>query len=469
MIAGLALATLLLLGVTAPLRLDQHAPSLQTNLASETGETWRGALRYALLALALLAVWMTALRAALTLRGRAAHALLAGGVLLGVILLPAHPTYSSDVFHYAATARVAFTYGANPLTTPPDTYPDDPLMRLSGWASLPSPYGPLWTWLSAVPYWASGGATDATRITLAFKVLALAGVVIAAAGIGSAAERLHAGTAAAAVVTFAWNPVVLIQFAADGHNDAIMLAIMAWSVVALLYGRLTLTLTGGFLAAALKAAAIIALVAFAVRLVIERRYATLLVGGAAGAMLLVFAFAPLWEGAETLRTSRDESSYFTNSPASLVLRLASAGGMGGRGELAISLATRLMLVALLVYLVFSAGASRERLIVATGIVYLFAAGLLSTWFQPWYLTWPLLYFAVTPGRSDIRLLAFAVTLGGLLVPLATNFAPAIGGWDVNSAPIDLLAVILAHGPVVVALLAVWRVSGRGPAGMAALR
>lgn len=468
LIAGCALAVLLLLGVTGPLRLDQHPPSLQTNLASTSGVDWRGAARYLLLAAALLCGWLVAVRAALRLHRFGLRCVLAGSALLGAVLIPAHPTYSSDVFHYIATARVAYTHGANPLTTPPAAFAADPLMRLSGWATLPSPYGPLWTWLSWAPFRLSGGADDATRALLAFKALTLAGLLVAAAGIGRAAQRLHAGSGTAAVVIFAWNPLVLLHLVADAHNDAVMLAALAWSLVALLHGRLVLALLASGVATLIKVAAAVALATLALRLLGERRYAALALGAVAGAALLVVSFAPFWSGAETLRSGRDEAAYFTNTPASLALRLASTMGVDVRAETALSVIARLALLGALLYLVRWAGASRERLILAIGITYLLAAGLLATWFQPWYLTWPLLYFAVLPRRADARLLTIALTAGGLLVPLATNFAPAITDRDVDGAVIDLFAVLLAHGPVVIALLVVWGRCRHGPTGAAAL-
>ena len=110
-------------------------------------------------------------------------------------------------------------------------------MALSGWKWLPSPYGPGWTWLSALPYAATAGSDDATRAVLAFKGLAVICLVATTAGVAIAAERLRPGTGAAAAVLFGWNPLVLIHLAADGHNDAAMLALLAWGTAALTFRR----------------------------------------------------------------------------------------------------------------------------------------------------------------------------------------------------------------------------------------
>lgn len=437
---------LLIAGVTLPMRIDRHPPSLATNLAGVYGTDVRGLLLYGALAAGLFAAYAIAVAAARTLSRRMMPVAVGLTALFGVTLLPAHPIYSSDVFHYVATARVAFTHGENPLTTAPEQIAGDPLMVLSGWKSLPSPYGALWTWVSGAPYLLSGEAADATRAVVWFKALTVLGTVAAAAAIGLAAERLRPGAGAVAVVLFGWNPVVLLHVIGDGHNDALMAALMAGGLLALAYGRpaLAIALTGG--AALVKAAAVPAVAMLSVWLARTGRWRAVLAGLAVAVAVGAVTYAPYWAGTETFAAAMDEGRYFSGTPASLVVRALSPALGEDRAMLIVSVALRAGLLAAAVWLLSRVEQTAAGGIAAIAGVYVLAVTVLGGWYQPWYAVWPLTYLAVLASNSAARMIAFALTGAALLIPIATNFAPAIGGWDVNGAAIDSLAVTLGVLP-----------------------
>jgi len=194
-------------------------------------------LLYALLLLALYAVYLAAAgrvaRRGLPARWHARPLLpvLLGGLLLALPLLFAYPINATDVYRYVIRGRVASVYGQSPFVAPPAEFIGDPFMPLAGeWAGETSPYGPLWEIVAA-------GVTTISGDNLLlgvwlFKLLALACFLAGAAVVWAAAGE-RPGRAATALL-WAWNPALLLTFALNGHNDALMLL---WLLLGYWVGR----------------------------------------------------------------------------------------------------------------------------------------------------------------------------------------------------------------------------------------
>jgi hypothetical protein len=444
-------------GLLLPLRMDQAPPSLDTNLAHVYGLDTIGLLLYLGVAGGLLGAYGMALRAVRSAPPRAVVGVVAASGVFMATLLSIHPTYSSDVLHYVATARVAFVHGENPHLVPPEVIADDPLMLLSDWRSLPSPYGAGWTWLSAVPYALSGGLDTVVRAVVAFKLLAVLCVLGASAGVAVAGSRLRPGAGVVAAVAFGWNPLVIIHFAGDGHNDAPMLLLLAWGLAALTAQRRT----GAFLlfaaATLIKPAAGLALLMLAVSMARNAHWKALMGGTALAVLLAVILYAPLWNGFGVLRPMLEESGYYTNTPASLLRHLAGPLIGEDTSERLIGGGARALLLAVALYLGWRLRPSVDDLSLRIGIVYLLAVAVLSTWYQPWYATWPLLFLSVALSVRPVWMWpVVGLTTGGLLIPVATNFVAGITGRPAEDVRIDALAVALVLVPLAVSLLPVIR-------------
>ncbi len=117
------------------------------------------------------------------------------------------PTLSDDVYRYLWDGRV-FNAGLNPYTHPQTATPYPPLAEvLFGFVYALWPENPL--------------AMQAT-ITL-FDLLTIGAIVLLLRRVGLPLER---------VVVYAWNPLVVVEFAHGAHVDAVMLF---WMVLALLW------------------------------------------------------------------------------------------------------------------------------------------------------------------------------------------------------------------------------------------
>lgn len=439
--------------VLAPLRLDRHPPSRFFNLARAIGEDGAGLTRFALSALLLFALYLMAVAAARR-GGRAAVAMaLAGGAGMYLVLLPAHPFYSQDVFHYLAAARVWVVHGANPLVVPPAAFPADPATRLSDWSHLPSPYGPLWTYLAALPVWLFRHVDNPTPAVAAYKGLAALCALGAAWLAGAAAERLRPGTRAVAIVLFAWNPLTVLHLAGDGHNDAAMLLFLAAALYLAVRERPVAAGVVLVLAGLAKFAALLALPLFLAWIVHSGRphrwrEVTLVLGVSAG--MVALAYLPFWEGRRTLEAAVDEGGYLTTSLHALALPFLSALLTRGGAEWLLVVGTRLAFVALLLVL---ARRVRDR----TNLVETSAAALLSylvvaaPWFMAWYALWPLLPAAARPG-ARVSALAVALSGGALLLPVATNYLTVISGDPARWRWLHAVAVTIVFGPPVLTWL-----------------
>lgn len=151
---------------------------------------------------------------------RPLRSVLAGSLLLATPLLFAYPINATDIFRYVIRGRIASAYGQNPFTVPASSFPTDPFMPLAGeWANETSPYGPVWELVAAGLTGVSGDSLLAG--VLLFKLLALLCFVATAALLWS---LLPDGRSRAAyTLLWAWNPALLLHFAVDGHNDALMI------------------------------------------------------------------------------------------------------------------------------------------------------------------------------------------------------------------------------------------------------
>ena len=190
-------------------------------------------LLYSLLVLALHAVYLAAVGRA-SRGGQTLRSVLLGGLLLGLPLLLAYPINATDVYRYVIRGRVAAVYGQSPFVAPPAAFIGDPFLPLAGeWAGETSPYGPLWE-LVATGVAAVSGDNLLLGVVL-FKLLAL-GCLLGGAAIIWAAVGERPGRVVAAAL-WAWNPALLLTFAMNGHNDALMLLWLLLGYLAMRRGQ----------------------------------------------------------------------------------------------------------------------------------------------------------------------------------------------------------------------------------------
>lgn len=141
---------------------------------------------------------------------------------LAAISIFAYPLTAIDLFIYAIRTRGWALYGLNPLVTAPELLPRaDPWLGLAGeWVGAPSPYGPLWEWLSLGAFYLAGGGF--LEHLFALKILAALAYLGCVWLVFKSLDKVWPRWAIAGTMAFAWNPLVLLESVQNGHNDIVM-------------------------------------------------------------------------------------------------------------------------------------------------------------------------------------------------------------------------------------------------------
>jgi alpha-1,6-mannosyltransferase len=177
--------------------------------------------------------WVAAVVAALVLYGVGAAAARRAGlvavvvvaVVVQVLPLASPLLLSKDAYLYWSQARVLIVHGGNPYSDSPARFPADPSYAYTSesWRGHTTDYAPLWELVGTAP--AAVGGTSAHRSELAYRVLAVLGVL---AAVVLVARRTRSAAATAFV---GWNPLLALHFAGGGHNDAVLAVLLALGAV----------------------------------------------------------------------------------------------------------------------------------------------------------------------------------------------------------------------------------------------
>lgn len=157
-------------------------------------------------------------------RGLAAGLVVAVAVIWALPFLVGPPLGSRDVYAYGAQGRLAaegidvFSEGPSALGDNPVLDPVDPI-----YLDAPVVYGPVFVALSSQLAERTGDGLVAS--VLAYRLVAVLGLTVAAVAVWDLARSLGRSTADAMVLTVA-NPLVLLHLVSGAHNEALMLAFL---------------------------------------------------------------------------------------------------------------------------------------------------------------------------------------------------------------------------------------------------
>ncbi|MCL4302214.1 MAG: DUF2029 domain-containing protein [Anaerolineae bacterium] len=388
-------------------------------------------------------------RVAQQARGRAAWLTVLGGALaFSVVLLFLYPFDAADIFDYIMYARISGIYGGNPFREVAQQFGQDPFYPYAAWPGTPSDYGPIWEALAGGVARLAGDSIITNVV--AFKLLC--GLFLATA-IGLVAiilRRVAPERALAGVTLLAWNPVLLYETMGNGHNDIAMAVWLLAATWAILSRRYTLAVLALLLGALIKFIPLLLLPLIGVVALRDladwrARLRFLTVTTLAGVTLMVIIYSPYWYGLESLGIGRRAQIFTASLPAAIRAWLQLNWGITGIDWQVNAVVASLTLLFVLWQ---SWRVWREpswlRFCQATLNILLFYLLLACTWFQQWYLVWPLCVAALLPPGPAVylTLLSGSYTLlskhlifGPLifkLYPLPENlreiwFAPAVLG------------------------------------------
>jgi len=273
-----------------------------------------------------IALWLVYLKLIWHLRGSEIdhRLILTGALTLGIVAVTIPPVFSTDIFSYAMFGRLAAVYHLNPYVATAHTgAPGDLLMPYLYWRDIPSPYGPLWTLVSELI--ASGRAATPFVLTLRFKLVSLAAVLVDGWLVYVLVRRRWPRYASWAYMAFAWNPMVLVEGVVVGHNDSLILAVVLASAYLLARTRSQLAFVGLTASGLVKYSTLpvmgIAALRLLLRTPLSKRVGLLLRLGLIAVVLPVVTFAPYWTGLHGLMSTLDEPGRGINNPILVAIRV----------------------------------------------------------------------------------------------------------------------------------------------------
>jgi alpha-1,6-mannosyltransferase len=356
-------------------------------------------------------------------------------VLCNVAWLAAAPSLSIDVLSYISHGFVRAGLGENPYLVPSSAMATSPIaadLAAYGWRPVHpvTPYGPLITQLETV---VAGLPWSVDAMVIAFKVVAvacsLATAVLIWVILGQVRpDRRDLGTAA-----YLWNPMVVVELAGEGHNDAIMVVLVLLALALSIRRRAAgglIAMAAAILAKYLPALFVPLQAAYLWRTLLDshRRLARQVAVGVAVAVFLAAAlYAPYWAGVETFSGIKLTGGVgHTGSTPTMMLEVLSRVATESAMRPVVTAVAACVLVVYVATRAINVRDEQTLLRAAAGasVAYVLLA---SPSYWPWYAVLPVALLALVPGRRSLILLV-AMSLGSRL-----------------AAPLDVLYVSEAIG------------------------
>ena len=316
--------------------------------------------------------------------------------------------YTTDMFSYAMYSHIAGVLQVNPYTSIPSWFPDVRIFHWIHpiWQNAPSIYGPAWIDLTLPLARAVATASEVDKV-LAYKALVNLFHLFGVACLAYIVHRLRPGHVHEAVVLYAWNPLVVFEFGGNGHNDAVMVAVMLLGLALYVTSARWLGLVTLTISMLLKMTTLFLIPYYVMAWAREqsswlRFFAVGALAAVTVPVVVVAFYWPWWAGVETISPIVNWSQgpmYNNYVPDSLAIYLTSRQLAEARGtiEPAAALAgwrDTIKNVGRVIFLIWCA-VELWRVRGALGIagagarVMLIFLLAVNTWVLPWYFTWPL--------------------------------------------------------------------------------
>jgi hypothetical protein len=283
--------------------------------------------------------------------------------------------------------------------------------------------------------------------------------LVVAASLGSAAliwkilGRVRPEDQLLGTLVYLWNPVIVVEFAAEGHNDALMILCLLASLALCVTGRPALSMVASVLGVLVKYVPVIFLPAQLVYLWRTRESRSrlalyLMLGFLIGGALAVLFYEPFWVGPRTFEGVRLQGQpLYSPSPSGLLYQYLSLAYPQGEPA---RLTLRLLAGAFVVFVLGASWRVRDAagLLGACASIALAYVLVVSTQYWPWYVSLPLALMALRPGGIFLPA-ALALTLCSRLVaPISTLFT---NGFIKAGFAVDLKMTVGVMVPLVILL------------------
>jgi alpha-1,6-mannosyltransferase len=408
--------------------------------------------------------------------GRKGRAILFGvPVALQVLMLPAMPAFSVDVFSYIAHGATGLLQAGGDAysTAPRDVLflPVGQALRGLGWNPAPgtSPYGPLWTLIEAA---IARLPVDVATDVAVFKAIETGAVLGSAAIIWYLLGRVNPSGQLAGTVAFLWNPVILVELSGEGHNDGLMVMFVLlglYATVRSVPARAMITSTLGVVVKYLPALFVPAQLVYLWRTTPDRarlvRGVTL--GLVASIGLATALFAPFW--GPNMLSGLTRSSGGGPWPIWPTISGVMYSWIGAILPTVDASALKTILLGGMFgsYLLFESlrVKSEADLVRAAANIALVYMLVVSAVYWPWYAVLPIALLSLVPLQRSFLLLLVLSVGSRLVAPLAAGMRPEVGlpadAWA-NATILTILVVLGTFLAVEATAFGVHRLDGRRP-------
>lgn len=343
-------------------------------------------------------------------------------VLYSVLWLATTPVFSSDAFSYLAHGYVRVGLDANPYAVDSAAVAASPIgaeLASYGWRPVfpPTPYGPLVTHLEIGIVRLAGG--DVRLAVLLFKLTAVAASLAAAALIRWILGVVRPRDRDLGTVAYLWNPAVLVEVAGEGHNDALMAALVLLALGLTLRRRVAVAVLAMTAAVLTK---YLPLLLVPLQLGYwwggperARRLAgRLAVGAVAGLVVTVVLVAPFWRGTATFTGLRESGRAGHTGSTQTVVAEALSRVVGESAALRAVSVTAAAALVLLVLVLALRVPDADALLRRSALVMVVALVVAGPAYWPWYAILPVALLALVPRGLPLVALV-ALSLGSRLV------------------------------------------------------
>lgn len=453
---GTLFELLCIYGVAQPLSLLTYSFPIAASepVSAILGLDLEGLRSFLVVASAAIALYLASVIVSRRCRGgQALVVILAFSALFSVTLLFAYPAGARDVFTNIMDGRMRWLYGFNPMVSAPRVVSFDPLFKaMTYWQDEPSYYGPLWYLLLFFPTRVVG--TGLVENLIAFRALTIPFLLGSAFVAARIVARRDPALAPVAALIVGWSPLVLWESAANGHNDIVMVFFALVAVDQALHRRWTLALPLLALSILVKYVTVLLLPLFLIAALRDGGRRALRACAAGVGLSLwagLLALAPFWSGPATFSALiTNGANRFNASPATVLAALIDGNQAlayytsptAGHDAKLITLALFALAYAIVALRLLRGNSSLLSACFYSLLLYLL---LVSWWFWPWYVTWPLALGAALVGRRPLRL--------ALLFSVLALYSYAIFAWRVllfnfrTNLPFHAAIVLLVFAPV----------------------
>lgn len=147
--------------------------------------------------------------------------LIASLILIFVPFFIAHNALSHDIFNYIFNAKIVVDYQGNPHATSAGSYTGELWLRFMHNTHTLSPYGYAWTAITLIPFLLGFGKF--LLIYVNFKLFALFSLIVSVIYIDKILKQTESKHRQVKLLLFALNPLILIEYIGNAHNDIFMM------------------------------------------------------------------------------------------------------------------------------------------------------------------------------------------------------------------------------------------------------